>query len=64
MHNFSHEGCAFFLIQIKILGHEDEKTAIITGSSRGLGAKIAITLLEKATMLLLITNKIRIKLKN
>lgn len=45
-------------------GHKDEKTAIITGSSRGLGAKIAITLLEKATMLLLITNKIRIKLKN
>ena len=40
-----------------------KKTAIITGSSRGLGAKIAITLLEKATMLLLITNKIRIKLK-
>ena len=44
--------------------YKDEKTAIITGSSRGLGAKIAITLLEKATMLLLITNKIRIKLKN
>ena len=29
------------------MGHKDEKTAIITGSSRGLGAKIAITLLEK-----------------
>ena len=59
MHNFLMKVVP---IQIKILGHEDEKTAIITGSSRGLGAKIA--LLEKATMLLLITNKIRIKLKN
>ena len=48
MHNFSHEGCAFFLIQIKIIGGiKMKKTAIITGSSRGLGAKIAITLLEK-----------------
>ena len=51
MHNFSHEGCAFSYQIQKYWGHEDEKTAIITGSSRGLGAKIAITLLEKATML-------------